>query len=375
MNEYVLDEDLMSLREMLDSYQREKLFHVQRRRNLLRTASNAGGGYNVNRLLNAQMQDQTRNLAPFELAESERLAEEYGKPPEPGFCYVPYSRRDLTAGVASAGGYLTGLETAPGDIFVKAALAASITQAMGISRLSMTGQASFPRTSGVISTGWLQTEGTALTESQFTFAVSTGTPKHVGAYCEVSDQWLKQTSQPAQNFVLGQLAAATAAEMDGKIIAGSGASGQPLGILSATGIGSVTGTSLAYTGALDILKSVEDASALIAPDQAAWAVAPDVARLLRARQQFTGSSIAIMDNNRIAGYRAFPSKNVPAQALLFGDWSGAVILEWGQLQIGADPYGVNSALFQKGLVGLRAIWTVDVVVLRPASFCKSESIT
>jgi hypothetical protein len=52
-----------------------------------------------------------------------------------------------------------------------------------------------------------------------------------------------------------------------------------------------------------------------------------------------------------------------------------MMLEWGQLEIGADPYGANSALFSKRLIGLRAIWTVEALVLQPKSFVKVTSIT
>ena len=45
------------------------------------------------------------------------------------------------------------------------------------------------------------------------------------------------------------------------------------------------------------------------------------------------------------------------------------------LQIGADPYGANSALFVKNLVGIRALWTCDFGVLRAKSFAKSTAIT
>jgi HK97 family phage major capsid protein len=334
------------------------------------------GTYSLTRLLNAQQQDAVHKQAPYELAESDRIAEECGRQPEPGYCYVPVSRRDLTAGVGSAGGYLVGTETAPGDVFVGALHASSVMARMGIARLGLVGNATVPRTSGSVSTYWLPSEGTTITESNFTFTIGAATPKNVGAYTEVSGQWLKQSSTPAQNFVLTEMARATAAAMDSAIIGGTGASGQPLGILSTSGIGTTTGAALSWPGIADMLNDVEGQSALVVPERAGWVGHPGVAQLLRQRVKFAGTNSPIWtDQNTIGGYSSLASNSVPANALLFGDWSGVALLEWGTLQVSADPYGVNSALFKSNMAGIRALWTCDLVVLRPKSFTKAESVS
>jgi HK97 family phage major capsid protein len=243
-----------------------------------------------------------------------------------------------------------------------------------LSRVTMTGNASIPSVSGTVTAGWLSTESTQLTESNMTFAVAGSTPKSVGAYCEASNTLLKSTSAFAQEFLMRVLARAVAAEVIAKLFSGTGASGQLQGLLQTTGLGSVSGTSLAYTGVLDAIKTAENLSALVNPQTTAFVLAPDVARLLRVRERATGSG-TIMVANEVAGYPAQVTKAIPDGSLVFGDWSQLLLLEWGILEVGTDPYGVNSALFTKGLVGLRAIWTVDAVCLHPASFVKIESIT
>ena len=52
-----------------------------------------------------------------------------------------------------------------------------------------------------------------------------------------------------------------------------------------------------------------------------------------------------------------------------------MLLEYSTLEIGADPYGANSALFKSGVVGIRALWGVDAVVLNPSSFVVSGALS
>jgi len=170
------------------------------------------------------------------------------------------------------------------------------------------------------------------------------------------------------------LAQAVAAEVFAKLLSGSGASGQIQGILNTTGVGSISGTSLAYSGILDAVKTVEDQSAMVDQLKAGFALAPTEARLLRLREKVAGSGM-IMTANDLGGYPAVVTKAIPDGSLVFGDWSQLMLLEWGILEVGTDPYGVNSNLFKTGLVGIRAIWTVDAVVLQPKSFVKITGIT
>jgi len=357
----------------LMGYHRERLLDFERMQ-AARRRKGMDGKYDLTRLLYAQRDDvRPKDSAPHEVECSDRIAKEIGEPPKAGFHYVPVTR-DLSTSVASAGGYLVGTETAPGDVFVGALLATLRAKRLGMRVIPMQGNAVFPRVGGTISTGWLATEGAQLTESQFAFVQAAATPKSVGGYCEISDMWLKQGGPAAQNFVLTELGRAVSSDIDNKIINGSGASGQPTGIINTAGIGSVTGTALAWAGVLDIVKAVEDANAVVNPESLGWAVTPSVARLLRARERATSNGFMI-ENNQMAGHPVDATNSVPADSAVFGDWSNLVLLQWNTLQIANDPYGANSALFMRGLMGVRALWTCDVVVLRPASFCKSTAIT
>lgn len=336
--------------------------------------ANRDGKYSLARLMRGLHENDAKRVAPYEAERSDRIAESLGRAPRNGFAFVSMGQRDLTSASAGAGGYLVETQVAPGGVFATHLRAASVIERLGIRRLQLRGNGSFPKVSGTIATGWLNTEGSALTESQFQFAVAAASPKSVGSYCEVSNQFLRQTSEAAQAFVLMELARATAAEVDAKLLNGNGASGEPTGLLNTSGIGSIAGTSLAYGGVLDVITAVENGNGITEPDAGAFVIAPDAARILRGRERATGSGM-ILEANQLAGYPAHATKSTPNGSLVFGDWSQVVLLEWGVLELGVDPYGANSTLFKAGLVGVRTIWTCDLIVLHAEAFCKATAIT
>ncbi|MBS0183605.1 MAG: phage major capsid protein [Nitrospira sp.] len=373
----VLDDDLENLRPTLHAIDDDKLYAIQAKRDAREIAQKCDGQYSLTRMLNGLFEDNPRKLAPYELSCSERIAEEIGRKPRNGYLFAPSQhrqRRDLTASIASSGGYLVDVETAPGNLFTAFLFGVLDYVRLGITLLTLTRNAVFPKMTGSVTAGWLTNEGASLTESQMSFAVAAASPKSVGAYCEASDQILRQTSPAAQAFILRMMALATAAEVSAKLISGTGASGQLTGLLNVSGVGSVSGASATYGTLLDAVKNVEDASGIVDPSKAGFVLAPTDARLFRGRELAAGSGM-IMRGNELGGYPAQVSKSVPNGSAIFADWSQLALLSWGVLEVGIDPVGVNSSLFKTGSVGIRSIWTCDSVCLHPESFQKIINIS
>lgn len=282
-------------------------------------------------------------------------------------------QRDLTAGTASAGGFLVATQN---QSFIEILRGRSVTMGLGATRLSgLNGNVTIPRQTGAGTAYWLANETTAITEGDQTFNQMALTPKNVGGYTEVSRQLMIQSDPSAEMIVMNDLAAIVALGVDSAALNGSGSSGQPLGILNTGGIGSVTGTSLAYAGVLEFQSDVAAANALVNPAAAGYATTPAVAALLMARARFSNTDTPLWDGNimdgRVAGFRAMSSTQVPTATAIFGDWSQLVIGEWGTLEVDVNPY----ANFAAGIVGVRAFYTVDVGVRYAASFSAASSIT
>jgi HK97 family phage major capsid protein len=219
----------------------------------------------------------------------------------------------------------------------------------------------------------LANEAATITESQQTFVQLSLTPKSVGAYTEISRQLLLQSSPGAEGIVSNDLSRVVALAADLAVINGSGASGQPTGIINTAGIGSVTGTTLGYPGILEFQTDV--AGSNVTPASGGYVTTPAVAALMMQRVKFTNTASPLWEGNvwdgSMSGFNAMSSNQMPAANMLFGDWAEVVVGEWGVLEIEVNPY----ANFQAGIVGVRAIYSLDVAVQRPFAFALATTIT
>ena len=282
-------------------------------------------------------------------------------------------QRDLSAITGSAGGFLVATQNMS---FIDILRARSVTMGMGASRLTgLVGNVTVPRQTGAATATWLANETTAATEADQTFSQMALSPRNVAAYTEVSRQLMMQSDPSAEMLVMNDLAAVVGLAVDAAALNGSGATGQPLGLLNTGGIGSVAGASLAYAGILEFQIDVLAANALVNPAAAGYVATPAVAGLLAARSRFANTDTPLWDGNlldgTVAGFRAMSSTQVPAARMVFGDWSQLVIGEWGALELEVNPY----ANFPAGITGIRAFYTVDVGVRYAAAFSAAASIT
>ena len=345
--------------------------------------------YSVMRALNALVEFSKGNVrawddAGFERECHEELVKRIG-PAANGGIYVPYEiqkrpaanadgQRDLSAGTASAGGYLVATDNLAGSFIDLLRARAKVAQLGAIMLPGLKGNVTIPKLTAAGTAYWLSTEATAITESQQTIGQLALTPKNVGAYTEVSRQLMMQSNPAADMLVMNDLSKVIALAIDLAALNGSGASGQPLGIIGTSGIGSVTGTSLNWAGIVDFETDVATANADV--DTMAYLTTPAVRGLLKGREK-TGSTVGNFvwggqtGEKTINGYRAEVSTQVPTADMLFGDWSQIVIAEWGVLELALNPY----ANFPAGIVGVRAFQTCDVGVRQAGAFSLATTIT
>jgi HK97 family phage major capsid protein len=297
-----------------------------------------------------------------------------GEAPNNGFFMpVEVQQRDLTAGTANAGGYAVATDNLSGS-FIDLLRNRAVIAQLGATMLDgLQGNVTIPKQTGAGTAYWLANEATAITESQLTLGQLALTPKNVGAYTEISRQLMLQSSPSADALVMNDLARVLALAVDLAAINGSGASGQPTGIIGTAGIGSVTGTTLGYAGILEFQTDVAGSNALAA--NCAYLTTPAVAALLSARQRFSSTDTPLWTGNildgQVSGFRGAATNQMPAANMLFGDFSQIIIGSWGMLEIALNPY----ANFTAAITGVRAIQTVDVGVRVPGAFSLATSIT
>lgn len=331
--------------------------------------------YSVLRAIRA-LADKDWTSAGFERECHKEILKRSGldEAPNNGF-YMPYEiqSRDLSSGTPSAGGYLVATDNLGGS-FIDLLRNRALVAQLGATMLpGLQGNVTIPKQSGANTAYWLTNESTAITEGNLTLGQLALSPKNVGAYQEISRQLMLQSSPAADALVMNDLAKVLAIAIDLAAFEGSGASGQPLGISGASGIGSVTGTSIAYAGVIEFQTDVAGSNALAA--NCAYVTTPAVAALLAQRQRFTSTDSPLWEGNildgKVLGFNAKSTLQLTAASMIFGDFSQVVIGEWGMLEIALNPY----ANFAAAITGVRAIQTVDVGVRIGAAFSRATSIT
>lgn len=283
-----------------------------------------------------------------------------------------YQKRDMTVATASNGGYLVGTEHRP-DLFIDALREQSLVMSMGATRLpGLVGNVDIPRLAGDVTAFWQATETTSLTESNATLGQLLMTPKTIGAYTECSRRLLKQSTPHAEAILINSMTATLAKGIDAAALNGSGASGEPTGLLLASGLGAVTGTSIAWSGILEFEKDVSEASLDLTGGSVGWITTPAIRQLLKGRQKATGYPEYLWQSpdNSMNGYRASATNVCPAGYLIFGDFSEIVVADWGVVEI-----TVNPADLRAGLVGINAWSDVDIGVKHAGAFSVASSVT
>ncbi len=322
-----------------------------------------------------------KKISP-EYNEHRRLCEIAGDPPPSPRIVARISgemlrdtTRDMTAAGVSGSNYLASTGSLD---YLPSLTGDSAALRLGVQVIPVPRDASGivgPRGSAGATAYWLDGEGTQITESQPSMGQLAATSKTVAAFTQISRQLLL-TGANAEGALREELRRAAAAALDAAIFNGSGASGEPLGVVGTPGIGAFTGTSLAAAALRNAQADLGTAKAITNPERVAYVTPPEVAELLASRQRFTGSSNTTWEGSSfdglVEGVRAVSTIAMPTATMLLGDWSSVAVLEWsGGLIVEFDPF----SSFNTGLIGVRMLLDVDVIVTRPAAFTLATSIT
>jgi HK97 family phage major capsid protein/HK97 family phage prohead protease len=280
------------------------------------------------------------------------------------------TRADVV-GTTTAGGYL--VETINLS-FIELLRNRTVAFRLGATVLSgLVGNVNIPKQTGAATAMWLSTETTQITEVEQTFGQLAFSPHTIGGYTEISRLLLLQSSPDVEGIVNADLAAIIGIAVDQGVINGAGSAGAPHGIIGLTGVGTGSIASTVLSTLLTIQGTVGAAN--VVPVRGGWAGTFVVSAGLRGRVEFANTYSPIwygsVWDGMMLGYPALASNQVPTGDLIFGDWAQVVVAEWGVLEVEVNPY----ANFQAGIIGVRAIMTVDVGVRYPAAFYVGTSFS
>lgn len=304
-----------------------------------------------------------REAAAFEIEVGKAAAEQYERSSNGIVVPNEVLRRDLTAGVPSAGGNLVANELLAGSFIELLRNRMAMMQA-GVTMLTgLQGNISVPRQSSAATAYWVG-EGGSPTESQQGIDQINMTPKTIGAFVDYSRRLLLQSSIDVEGMVRADIARVIALELDRAGIYGSGSANQPLGLVNTTGIGSQTitnsGTFAEYIGMeTDVAVANADAGAMRYIINATTRGALKSTSIVGTEARF------VYEDDEINGYPVIVSNQLQSNDALFGDFSQFVVGMWSGLDLTVDPYAGATA----GTVRIIALQDVDYAVRQPGAFC------
>ena len=315
----------------------------------------------------ARLIDQvsTDSLKGEEREYRQEEARRAGRPFDPYRLWVSF--RDAGKALGAGGGYLVSTETRdPVDVLRPF----SVTQRMGMQiELGLVGDQAVPKVTAKTTAGWLSTETSQVTPSTPTLGQVALTPKQVGDVVQFSRQFAKQAN--AARFVARELLRTIGSAIDVAALNGSGASGQPLGLLNTTGVQTQRGTTL-NAGCATMKRKISEQN--VSDEQIKFLSTAAIREVLELRLLGTGTQQFVWQNDRVADRPAYVSTDCPTAVMVCGDWSLIFLGIWGEgFVLEINPYDPTG--FKQGLIQARVLVSCDIAVLQASGFVVASSIT
>jgi HK97 family phage major capsid protein len=277
-------------------------------------------------------------------------------------------QRGLTTQPGSTGGYLVGSNNAH---FAPTLRDRGVLSKLPVHRLDgLQGNVAIPRGTTAATTLWQSHETEAATPSGVALGQLSLTPKTLICVVEFSLHLMKTMGQAANNYCLSEIVRAADAAVDAAFFVGTGGN-EPVGIFTTPGITSQAGANLTWASTLGMLKVAEQSAE---EGSLVWCIAPDAAKILRARERASGNGGFVLQDGSIAGYPVIVSGAVPDGGMVIAPWSSVTVANWRSAQIEITPFA-SSANFNAGITAARLIIETDFVVHQPAQIAISTSIT
>jgi HK97 family phage major capsid protein len=304
--------------------------------------------------------------AAFEFEVARAAAETYGRTPQGIMLPVDVLRtwkRDLNSGDESS---LFTDDFRGNDFIDVLRNSSSVMQAGARMLTGLSGDVKIPKKSAASTAAWISSEGGPASESEMTVGAVSMSPKTLGAFTDITRQLMLQSSLDVEALVRDDLAQALALAIDKAGLEGTGADGQPTGILETGGVNVVTG----FAAAVPTFAEVVSLETAVAEDNAllgnlSYIMPASMYGGLKTKEKAAGTAQFVVEpGNTVNGYRAIVSNQASNGILYFGNFSDLLVGMWAGLDILVDPYTASTS----GTVRVVALQTVDVAVRHAVSF-------
>jgi len=325
--------------------------------------------FSLMRVINAMANPTDRRAqeaAKFEFECSRAAAEAFGRTPE-GIMMPVEVLRTWSRALNSADEASLFSDDYRGSSFIDVLRNSSSVMRAGTTMLNgLSGDVKVPKKLTAAAAGWIATEGSDSSESEFSVGSVAMVPRQLGAHTLITRQMMQQSSMDVENLVRDDLAQALALAIDLAALEGPGTGGAPTGLLSTGSLTKVTafaGVNPTFAELVSLETAVDNANALTG--NPAYILRSNAKGALKTSEKASGTAQFIWEQgNTLNGYNAFVSNQLTDGNIYFGNWSDMLIGFWSGLDILVNPYS-NS---KSGSVEVSAFQTCDVAVRHIQSF-------
>lgn len=287
--------------------------------------------------------------------------------------------RDLTVGGAASGAELVN-EEYKGHIY-GLTIAPKVIEMGATTLMGLVGTPKFSK-SGTVTTTW-EGENDANAEGSITTGEITMAPKRLGVYIDISKMLNAQTNGMANAIAIREIEIGMSVGLDAAAINGSGLA--PGGILGMTDVNvhplGTNGDVLTRRHLLGMKRLIAEDNALLS--DLGFLTTAGVEEFLKDLPIDAGSGRFVWneDSDKIIGYRAMMSNNVPddltkggstsiCHAIILGCWNQLMIGNWGGLDIVIDPLSRSKEYLTTIVVN--SLW--DIKARHEQAFCVTKDV-
>ena len=300
---------------------------------------------------------------------------------------VPWAAFETRAGETVASGTPDPIQTRP---IIDRLFPDSVASRMGAQMVAIeSGAVEWPVTTSAVTAGWAATEtGNVAGPSVYATTDKALKPDHnLGIQMKITRKALKQSGAALEQAIRRDMNGALGSEMDKAVFLGTGADGQPLGIIPGAGTYGIASTAVdavpTYANFLAEIVAFMSANAITSPGEIRALMRPEMfgtlegtlndvtqtteyyrLAFLLAGRSVTGTfpaNIAVSSNALAA-----PAGSPLATSMVMTTSTGGVppvfVGAWGAVDLIRDPYSDA----QSGGLRITALATLDVTVSRPA---------
>ena len=239
---------------------------------------------------------------------------------------IPWSaliQRDLHVATPGTGGYVTDSQNLEARDILRPW---SVTARAGLEIVAdVSSNALLPITTAKSTIHWLASETAEATESTPIIGQELGEPKNAIGMIEFSRQFAKQSNFDV--WIRRELLKTAGTAIDEAVLDGSGAAGEPEGLLNISGTGTEAGASFTHAKSLSMKRKCADAN--VDDESISFLAAPATRELLEAREVGTDTGQHVWQGDQVADRKARVTTDIPAATLIAGSWQTALLLLWG----------------------------------------------